>query len=301
MSDNTLDCAYPWIALPTRPFRGLVHLELQSLRAHVYISVGALATTLSDCSALRTLLLRNLWVPSEPHQKYTPIHLPSLQLFQIHGVYGDGAELFLSMLHPGRLELDVRLEMNPNDSDELISRIKSLLARSHVASLAVDLVSDPSMEFTSYISAVPRLRVLILNVPGQKSPKILGGLLCASAAQLPELRALCLIGCDTYAEDMDQVKLIVLSNNLHTVGFLSCRFLSAPSERQHDEDCEDYYYEEYEDNSRDHLPTSYVPELPKTMREWLSERVGRVIVGDVPTTGIHDGIDLFFQKLTPLN
>ncbi|KAG9083812.1 hypothetical protein FS749_005713 [Ceratobasidium sp. UAMH 11750] len=102
--------------------------------------------------------------------------------------------------------------------------------------------------------------------------------------------------CDMRMEDMDPVKWVVQSKNLRTVGFLSCNFPLPPSEQQQNydngEDSYDYY--------RPRSPVRHSVELPKAMREWLSERVGRVIVGDVPPTRIHDGVDLFVQELTSL-
>ncbi|KAG8684396.1 hypothetical protein FRC08_013714, partial [Ceratobasidium sp. 394] len=207
ISENMRDGVRTTIVLPTCPFQGLVCLELLGPRDDdILVSVGELATAVSNCPALHTLLLRNLWIPSEPLQKYAPIHLPSLQVFQIHDTYGHGVQLFLSMLHPGRLELDVRLEMESVGDDEFISCVRSLLARSNVVSLTADLVSDPPMEFTSYISAVPCLRALILDVLHQESPELLGGLLRDSVAQLPRLQSLGLIGCNMEEQDMERVK-----------------------------------------------------------------------------------------------
>ncbi|KAG8737327.1 hypothetical protein FRC10_008304 [Ceratobasidium sp. 414] len=291
ISENVWSHGYHIILLPADLFRGLTHLQLEGPRKS-RIFLGRLVTTLSNCPTLHALILRNFWVILD---QQADIHIPllHLRLLRIQKIFGEGARVFLSMLHPGTLELDLTLDFISREVHQFTPCVRSFLARSNVVSLTV---GTWNMEFGAYISSAPRLRTIIFNARACNGSEILEALLHGSVAQLPNLRGLCFIDNEMYADDMDRVKRLVQSKQLHTLGFFSCHFPPHFGEQLQNED-------DGEDNiggDRNRFRSNY-REMPKDMREWLSERVRRVIVIDVPRTGIHQSVDSFVQELISLD
>ncbi|KAG9087450.1 hypothetical protein FS749_002907 [Ceratobasidium sp. UAMH 11750] len=127
------------------------------------------------------------------------------------------------------------------------------------------------MQLSSYIPHTPRLRAIIVNAINWRGPEILEDSLHESVTQLPDLRSLRITHGTLSAGDVDRVKRIVQSKNLRTLGFLSCRFPLPPSSEPL----------QNEDGDHEHPQVSH-GEMPQSMREWLAERVERVIVREIP-------------------
>ncbi|KAG8785603.1 hypothetical protein FRC12_017390 [Ceratobasidium sp. 428] len=289
--------------LPLNLLCGLTVLDLYDVSGHICPSLGDVAETLSSChSTLHTLRLRCMTCLSGPLQANPTISLPQLSFLEISCVYGQ-VVLLLSKLDPGVLELDVRLDAEyiadgPDSPGQL------LLARSNVISLSINEFEDDNEQQTfTYLASVPRLRVLRLN--STRLVREFALMLGVTenhrqALNAPCLQSLCLVDSRIKSWDANLVGQVLERRKLRKLGFLSCLYppyfirpiggnqeSELPSEdNESDEDDDDYKYRK---------------EMPRSMREWFSERVGRVVI-ERPSYDdqIYHGMDPFVQMLAKL-
>ncbi|KAG8741715.1 hypothetical protein FRC10_002542 [Ceratobasidium sp. 414] len=276
---------------PINALHGLTELELYHIEDLTCFTLGETVAILSHCSALHTLRLNCVGITPSESQDFPTIFLPDLKLLEFRTVYedededGDGLPVLLSLLSPGVLELDVRLDSYHISEDEMAPSTQLFLARSNVVSLSVNPTGSGQVErYRSYFSVIPRLRALLLS--GPQIGQVMAGL-NGSKLQLPHLRSLCLT--DTYLPHkvISTLGQVIAARRLHRLVFLSCKFprtFVQPEEDVPFDDGEWYYC------------------MPLGMMEWLSERVEKVVVGEKPESDqVYHGMDPLVQELIRLD
>ncbi|KAG8791153.1 hypothetical protein FRC12_010033 [Ceratobasidium sp. 428] len=288
-------------SLPTGLFQGLTVLDLYSLRGSVCTSISDIADILTNCcSTLHTLRLRCMAISAEILPSQPTIPLPQLRFLEISRVYRVAAPLFLmSMLAPGVHEMEVRLSASYIARDTVNSPVQLLLARSNVVSLSIidfDEISDqPSL---TCLASVPRLRTLQFGGIGlaRDLALVLEAITDDQPSQrAPCLQSLCLIDCIISSAAAGVVGRMLRRRKLRNLAFLNCMYppsFAGPIIGDQESDLSPEDDEDDEDG--------YLQEMPQTMREWLSERVGRVVMAEPPYDQIHNGVDPFVQKLVKL-
>ncbi|QRV90627.1 hypothetical protein RhiJN_18645 [Ceratobasidium sp. AG-Ba] len=261
------------VVVPGSLFSGLVNLSLSSITGTGDVSQTELAETLSGAPNLRMLQLSKIYLYSpEGNGPVKAIHLPCLRILQLYDIHGPAKD-FVPSLHPGGLELDVRLGFLATHVTHRWSSA-SLLARSNVISLTFH-VNPCARDFglEEVISCTPRLRSLILVAQGGVKYRVsrigqLGMFLRAegsNTSRLPHLLSLCFIGHPVYSDDIDWLKYIVNVTKVRLIGFLSCKFAEV---RQVAELC---------------------TTMPMSFEEWLEAHVDRVVIDEVPMYQVTDG------------
>ncbi|KAG8697922.1 hypothetical protein FRC08_006239 [Ceratobasidium sp. 394] len=221
------------------------------------------------------------------------------------------------MLHPGDLELDVRLNIPDIGEGVVPSRTQSLLTRSNVVALTTsDTNSANGTQIQSFFSCTPRLRALYI-------PYFDVGILSELAgndAMVPLLQSLWLSGKEVSLTAMNRVQQLVAARRLRYLVFSSCKFqasydeLPTNAENQNEVTDEnggagdDEGEGEDEDNDTDEEvdfmawePNEVFKEMPESTKKWLSERVENLVICETPTTSIYDGVDPFVQELVKLD
>ncbi|KAG8729434.1 hypothetical protein FRC10_003913 [Ceratobasidium sp. 414] len=292
------------ISWPTYPLRGLRALELRDLHKFACPALDEVATILSDCPELHTLRfvnLRNFRIRPDQHQIPSVIPLPQLKLLELTLVLGQGLPIFLSMLQPGDLELDVRLKIQLIGEGEVPLHLQSLLARSNVVSWAIpDVRAESSAEIHSLFSCVPHLRVFHLHLRDYTVnvlPRLGAPADDGTVPLLPNLESLCLSEGNIRQVVMNRVKEVVTARRLRNLVFLSCKFPAAYNEHP---DNVEYHGEaavgnedEGEDGDGDGdainvpwEPDEYFKGMPESIKGWLSERVENLVVCETPVACI---------------
>ncbi|QRV91145.1 pyrolysin [Ceratobasidium sp. AG-Ba] len=280
------------ITLPRDIFRGLTHLTISGPhRRDVRLVFDELVETLSCCSKLSVLRLQNLVICEAPKDKYPDIPLPYLKIFQVIRIVGRGAGTLLSILHPGTLELDMRICLNSRS--DYFCFVQSLLARSNVTSLTVYVAgSTPGGHLEAFLASTPQLRSLqfVDETGGEfcifsELKEILAPENQQLAALVPHIRALCIISGFVYASDLDEWEDIIVARELHMIGFIDCLFRENTLDPELDDNGgevpNEIYYKMCEDDGEGKLPA---------FRESLSKRVGQVIIKGLPAI-MHEGYD----------
>ncbi|KAG8782318.1 hypothetical protein FRC12_020955 [Ceratobasidium sp. 428] len=296
-------------SLPLGLLSGLTLLDLYDVGGPICSNIGDIAKILSGCcSTLHTLRLRCMSFSLGSLQAHPKISLPQLRFLEISCVYGDASLLLLSKLDPGVLELDIRLDAEYIAFDEPDSLGQLFLARSNVVSLSInEFEDDGDQQSFTYLTLVPRLRLLQLNSTRlvQHFGLMLGTTVNnQQALQVPCLQSLCLVGCVIKPRTPNLVEQILRRRNLRNLAFLRCLYPSSfarpiGGDQESELPPENDGYDEEDDYDTDYH--DYRKEMPPGMREWFSERVGRVEVGEPSYDDqIHHGVDPFVQKLIKL-
>ncbi|KAG8729461.1 hypothetical protein FRC12_020964 [Ceratobasidium sp. 428] len=328
------EVALPW---PTYPIPELTSLELSELQNGVCPSLDELVTILSDCPRLHTLRLAQFGIRFGDQQNYRIILLPCLKLLELalHG--NDELAAFLTLVHPGGLELHVRLRIQSLGEGLVPRAVQLLLARSNVVSLTLcNLESYNAVHIQSLFSCVPRLRALRVDRFDHFADTLLRALANYDTLQpLPSLQLLCLSLGEVHPQLMTRVKLAVGPRQLRSLLFWSCTF--PPFFNDQDSDVEykakciteagnidtdargdedeiiqtqnDDQHQNQDDSDDDEIrmlgPRSGTPGtcfpfqlMPTSIKRWLSEHVERFVVSDsVPSTCIINGIDVLAQEM----
>ncbi|KAG8719266.1 hypothetical protein FRC09_011392 [Ceratobasidium sp. 395] len=235
----------PW---PTYPIPKLTSLELCSLVGSVCPALDELVTMLSDLPNLHTLRLarlRNFSTRPGHHQNHCIISLPCLKLLEIEISGDDALAALLGMLHPGKLELHVRLGIQIIGDDPVPHTAQLLLARSNVVSLTLLCIdSDFALDIRPFFLRVPRLRALRADLLDGDVEAFLSALAdCYVLELLPRLQLLCLSNGEVHSRAMGEIKSMIGARSLHSLLFWSCKFPAAFSDQGSDEE----YQEEYID------------------------------------------------------
>ncbi|KAG8740396.1 hypothetical protein FRC10_004375 [Ceratobasidium sp. 414] len=179
-----------------RSFTGLVNFELGWLNGHQRPTFRQIITVLTSNPSLRTLRLRNMRVQPGTGSTASPIELPALRLLDLVGLDGAGVRWLMSALHPGRCELDFRLELL--DWANFERAVAQFLERSNVVALWLhDVPHRTGAPPTSQLPMLPSVRVLGL-VSEQASLDIAAGMFAGTdetqVVRFPNLRTLYLRG-----------------------------------------------------------------------------------------------------------
>ncbi|QRV90560.1 pyrolysin [Ceratobasidium sp. AG-Ba] len=282
--------------------RGLVELSLcgSSIGAYTCPSLDNLAKTLSNCPELHTLHLKGLYILTEAHYDPVVVQMPNLRVLEIANLVGPGVPQLLSMLQPGTLGLDVRLEFKKDTTEH--ARIQALLARSNVLSLTftTNMYHKARSQLPNYLASVPNLRSLLLrdeSGPTTKTAKEFCRLLASrSPFYTPHLESLCLIRGDFYPGSIQRWKRVVIGRRLRIIGLLCCRFISRresyftghsdyseESDEDHDTDgTASNQDSDYEYRITDHSEDT--TEACENFRNWLLGRIERVVIADFMTS-----------------
>ncbi|KAG8791152.1 hypothetical protein FRC12_010032 [Ceratobasidium sp. 428] len=298
--------------MPLNLLCGLTVLDLYEVNGPICSSLVDFVKLLSGCcSTLHTLRLRGMPSSSGSVQAHPAIPLPQLRFLQISYVYGDEVLVLLSKLHPGVLELDVRLDAE-YIADGADSPGQLLLARSNVVSLSINEFENvEDRQPLTYLASVPRLRVIRLN--STRLAWDFAVMLAWTTATYPRalpvpcLQSLYLVDCRIKVWVANLVGRILRRRNLRNLAFLRCLYPSsfAPpistdqeSESPPENDGND---EDDEDDDDDDNYYDYRKEMPSGMKEWFLERVGRVVIGEPSYDDqIYHGMDPFVQRLIDL-
>ncbi|KAG8781544.1 hypothetical protein FRC12_021784 [Ceratobasidium sp. 428] len=321
----------PW---PTYPTPGLTSLELHELGS-ASPALDDLANLLSGSPCLHTLRLsqlRNFRAHLGDQQDYRTISLPHLKLFEFAA---PGTSIFaplLTMIHPGKLELHVRLGI-PIIGEGLVPRAaRLLLTRSNVVSLALSRINSRfAPDIRSFFLCVPSLRALRVNCLEHNVEPFLAPLADDNTLQsLPSLELLCLSNGEINSRLMNQIKSMVEAGRLHSLIFWSCRFPAAfVSEAEYQQDYIDLVgmpdINEDEDEGQDldlgldeeededvdigilgalhelGTPDKNFPFMPKATKEWLLEYVERLVVCETPLDRTINGVDVLAQEMTKID
>ncbi|KAG8782317.1 hypothetical protein FRC12_020954 [Ceratobasidium sp. 428] len=287
--------------LPVTFLCGLAVLDLYDVGSSTYPTVEGIIELLPSCSTLHTLRLRRLKISPDSLQSYQIIPFPRLRFLEISAVNCAGALSLLSKLVPGGLELDVRLDADYIRGDAFDSPGQLLLARSNVVSLSIN---DPARNSVrpplTCFASVPRLRMLQLD-----SIRLAQDLNLAlettiddqTSLQVPCLQSLCLIGLDISSQAIALIEDIIRQRKLRHLAFLDC-FYPPERTRSIDGDQENCSISDYDSDAD---VDKYEGEMPRSMRDWFSERVGgSVVVGQEHDNRIFHGVDPFVQNLIRL-
>ncbi|KAG8791151.1 hypothetical protein FRC12_010031 [Ceratobasidium sp. 428] len=291
--------------LPLNLLCGLTVLDLDDVSGPIRPSVGDIAKILSSCcSTLHTLRLRNMTASSGSLQSHPTIPLPQLRFLEISCVYGGGMLPLLSKLAPGVLELEVRMDAEyiADDYDRPDPPGRRLLAHSNVVSLSINEFEDgEDREPFTYLASVPHLRMLRLNSTRlvRDFALMLGTIADdEKALQAPRLQSLCLFDYTISPWAANHVGQILRRRKLRNLAFINCLYPPSFIRPIGGSQEIDLLSEDDEDNEDD---DSYRDEMPQTMREWFSERVARIVMGELPDDDqIYHGVDPFTQKLIKL-
>ncbi|KAG8778117.1 hypothetical protein FRC12_025152 [Ceratobasidium sp. 428] len=300
---NTLVVSGVWDKELTIPWstyfiRGLTALELYNLQQPACPALDELTTMLSNCPHLRTLRLshlRNSIIRRNEQRNRRTISLPHLQLLDVAGLEGDVLVALLEIIHPGKLDLHVRLGIQSGER-RVSPAALSLFARSNVASLALssdasDLILTSESPFTCLLG----LRALRVDCTDSSPETLLEALTHHNMLQsLPSLQLLCISGGEVDQGFMDDVKSLVGARPLRSLLFWSCKF--------------PVFYRrvankvKLQDRSRGSdgaANLSYRP-MPETTKKWLMKRVERLVISETPPTRISDNVDALAQEMTKL-
>ncbi|KAG8714076.1 hypothetical protein FRC08_012402 [Ceratobasidium sp. 394] len=277
--DGNPENALRW---PIDSLHGTVELDLFSLETGICPTSDEMVAILSNCPALQTLRLGDLeFIPGQP-EEFPTIFLPSLKLLEIADVRGDGLPQLLSLISPGVLELDVRLDSLYIGNNRIASPTHLLLARSNVASLSIDACSPEQVgQYSLYLSVLPRLRTLFLG--GLHAEEVMAAL-SDSTLQLPHLKSLCFFATVMFDGVVHSLERVIAARKLHRLVFVSCAFSRA--------------FDRAEGNARvNHGKLCY--SMPADMMEQLSEQVGKVVVHNEPWNELYQG--MLVQELIRLD
>ncbi|KAG8778122.1 hypothetical protein FRC12_025157 [Ceratobasidium sp. 428] len=204
-------------------------------------ALDELVTMLSDLPNLRTLRLaqfQNLSTGPGHQQNHRIIPLPCLKLLEIEIARGDALAALLAMIHPGKLELHVRLGIQVIGDDPIPHAVQLLLARSNVVSLTLSCIdSDFASDIKSFFLRVPRLRALRVDrLDGDVEPFLSGLADCYVLEHLPRLQLLCLSNGEVRSRYMGEIQSMVGARPLHSLYFWSCKFPAAFSNQDEEEE-----------------------------------------------------------------
>ncbi|KAG8781545.1 hypothetical protein FRC12_021785 [Ceratobasidium sp. 428] len=339
---STLDVSNVWdseatLPWPTYPIPGLTSLELCNLGDLTCPNLDELVHILSGSPRLHTLRLAklsNFAVRPGRQQDYRTISLPHLKLLEIMVSGRNALAALLAMIHPGKLELHVRLGIQVIGEDPVPRAARLLLARSNVVSLTLSCIDSGFVpDIQSFFPCVPGLRALRIDRLDREAETFLEALAEYSTLQpLSSLQLLCLSGGEVNSRLMSRVKSIVGARQLRSLLFWSCEFPPVFRELG----AEDYTPEYIDlgvigaDVDKDQLEALHqfdaevaaeaeddddvdignfgsetcdirFPCMLTSTREWLLEHVERLQVCETPSSLIINGIDGLAQELTRIN
>ncbi|KAG9120138.1 hypothetical protein FRC07_004500, partial [Ceratobasidium sp. 392] len=216
----------PRPAWPVHIFKDIVDLQLVKLHAPMAPNLDELALMLSNNRNLHTLRLEDVDIHTDSFDdggEYPSLNLPHLRLLDLSKTSGTGCRLFLSLLTPGALELEVRLVVSYTMGYDGV--IQALLRRSCVTRfVARGLLPFNARLLTGYIDCLPQVRTLVLDLTTYAQNGSLSALLKSdtsgeTVARCPSLQALHLIGEAEGFHAQNLLKLIVTSHSLEEIKF----------------------------------------------------------------------------------
>ncbi|KAG8778118.1 hypothetical protein FRC12_025153 [Ceratobasidium sp. 428] len=130
------------------------------------------------------------------------------------------------MIHPGELELHIRLGIKFIGDEPVPHAAQLLLARSNVVSLVLSRIGcDSAPDIKLFFLDVPRLRALRVDLSDRDVDAFLSALAdCYVVEYLPSLQLLCLSNGEVNSRYMSRIKRMVEARRLRSLLFWSCGF-----------------------------------------------------------------------------
>lgn len=174
-----------------RSLEGLLDLQLSDLDIPACPSFIQIIEMISDSPSMGALRLQNVHSKrfSDDRLSFTPIILPELKLVELTGMHPTQATHLLSILTPGILKLDLRLDTW--DYKFTTPACLDFFRCSNIKSLYLFVNMHPKAWFIDYFPLMPRLRVLFLDFTSARVPIDLSPLSLSTAeGKVPALPGL---------------------------------------------------------------------------------------------------------------
>ncbi|KAG8697739.1 hypothetical protein FRC08_006350 [Ceratobasidium sp. 394] len=258
-------------------FRGLADLQLVSLCEGCSPTQDQLMQMISSSPCLHTLRIRDIQMPGVVGGKHPAIALPNLRLLDIMRVDPVFVLLLLSLLSPGSLPLDLRLETRY--AALVNGNITAFLKRSNVISLGLEhsfgaRTSRGQVFPVGWVPHLAHVRILILCCKFRERAtldQMLTSIDGSIAARFSQLHTLVLIDSSFSGVVLDLIKRVVDAYSLSRIIILRQEYLLP----------EDENFQEVFDG----------------MKDWLRQRVKKVVFEDEVVPGSHDVWDAYVQNL----
>ncbi|KAG8778116.1 hypothetical protein FRC12_025151 [Ceratobasidium sp. 428] len=307
---NTLAISDYWhseyaLHWPAYPIRELLVLELVDLNGDGGFALEELVAMLSDCPRLHTLRMMQCTISTinpEQQRDQTAIILPGLKILELVLPGQPVVAVLLALIKPGKLEVDVKLCIYPVIEFWFPRHnIRSFLARSNVVSLNLPIRSALGLQSVehaqNFFSCVPHLRALYIPSTGPDANAILRALSDSNVLRsLPFLQSLCIIGGITPLF-MNHIRLLVRARRLYNLVFYFCKFSTSYDEQLSDIEYQGEEVIEAGDTSISDDEGVDCEVMPESTREWLSQRVERLIMCKTPGPRTFNGVNDFISSL----
>ncbi|KAG9087344.1 hypothetical protein FRC06_002582 [Ceratobasidium sp. 370] len=211
----------PW---STKLLHNIVNLELVHLAPQFCLNADELISILANSPYLQTLRLRNVSIMPSQDNHHPLINLPYLRVLDLSLKDDPVLQNLVSILVPGKHELDVRIVMPRPNNRGFNATMHALFQRSHVTRfVAWSLLPNGSPQLAGYLDCLPELQALVLDCSREVPCTSLAALTIENEgkiqARCPSLQTLGVLGAHIGSLAQNQLKLLVSTYRLDELKF----------------------------------------------------------------------------------